>query len=180
MFAQAATAGFAGFAVLGLFTAVAPSFMGELLHIHDHAVTGVVVFAVFAASTVGQLSLPAVRGAAALPAGCVGLIAGMGLVAGAIEARSVWMLVLGGVVAGLGQGLSFRAGLGAVQAASPPERRGEVASSFFVALYVAISIPVTGIGVMAELTSLATAGVAFACVVAAISAAALWSLARRA
>lgn len=178
VFAQAATAGFAGFAVLGLFTAVAPVFMGTLLHIGDRVVTGAVVAAVFAASTAGQLSGSRMRRAGALRVGCVGLLAGMGLVAAAIVERSLWALVLGGVVAGLGQGLSFRAGLGAVSAASPPERRGEVASTFFVALYVAIAIPVVGIGVMTQLTSLATAGVAFACVVAAIATGALYSLVR--
>jgi hypothetical protein len=42
------------------------------------------------------------------------------------------------VLAALRQGLSFRAGLTAVNDASPPERRAEVASSFFVIAYVAI------------------------------------------
>lgn len=48
-FLQAGTAGFAGFALLGPFTAVSPSLLALLGH-HNTALTGVVVFAVFAAS----------------------------------------------------------------------------------------------------------------------------------
>lgn len=178
-FIRAATAGFAGFAVLGLFTAVAPAFLGKILDLPDHALTGAVVFAVFVASTAGQLALERFPARLALPAGCVVLVAGMALIAAALEAHSLGLLVAGGVVAGLGQGLSFRAGLASVNAAAPAEQRGAVASSFFMVAYVAISIPVVGVGVLAELTSLQTAGVVFSGFVAALAAAAAVSLVRR-
>jgi len=63
---------------------------------------------------------------------------------------SLALLVLGGVVAGLGQGLTFRAGLAAVNTGAPAERRAEVASSYFVVMYVALAIPVIGEGVLAR------------------------------
>jgi len=88
------------------------------------------------------------------------------------------LLVLGGVIAGFGQGLSFRAALAAVNASAPAEARGEVASSFFVAMYIAISLPVIGEGVLAETTGLRAAGVTFAAVIAAAAAVVL-GLARR-
>jgi hypothetical protein len=72
-------------------------------------------------------------------------------------------------VAGLGQGLSFRAGLAAINDASPADRRGEVASSFFVVAYVAISVPVVGVGVVAQLASLRAAGLIFTAIVAALA-----------
>ena len=53
----AAIAGFAGFMVLGLFTAVAPAFLAQVLGLSNHVLTGLVVFALFAASTAGQLAL---------------------------------------------------------------------------------------------------------------------------
>jgi MFS family permease len=169
IFIRAALAGFAGFAVLGLFTAVAPGFLAEILDIHNHATVGLVVFLVFASSLVGQTALERVFSAVALPAGCVLLIAGMGLVALGLAVSSFVALLAGGVIAGLGQGLSFRAGLTAVNEASPAERRGEVASSFFVVAYVAISLPVVGVGVLAELIDLRDAGLIFAGLVIALA-----------
>jgi MFS family permease len=179
-FIRAALAGFAGFAVLGLFTAVSPAFLGQTLHVTSYAIVGLVVFGVFLASTAGQLMFEIVPERAALPAGCVGLIAGMGVLAIGLAAPSLALLVLGGVIAGVGQGLSFRAGLSAVNAASPPEQRAEVASSFFVVAYVAISLPVIGVGVLTEASSLRSAGLVFAAVVAALAAVVLALLTRRA
>jgi MFS family permease len=178
-FIRAALAGFAGFAVLGLFTAVSPAFLGGELKVTSHAVVGLVVFAVFAASTAGQLMFEVVPERIALPAGCCALIAGMGLLALGLAVSSLALLVIGGMVAGLGQGLSFRSGLTAVNAASPPELRAEVASSFFVVAYVAISVPVIGVGVLADASGLKPAGLVFAAIVAALAAVVLVLLARR-
>jgi hypothetical protein len=78
-------------------------------------------------------------------------------------------VVAGGMVSGLGQGLSFRAGLAAVTTAAPPAQRGAVASTFFVVAYVAISLPVVGVGVLAAQTDLKTAGEIVSLVVAVLS-----------
>jgi MFS family permease len=168
-FVRAALAGFAGFAVLGLFTAVAPGFLAQILGVQNHAIVGLVVAAVFVASMVGQLMLSRVSAGLALPAGCTAMIAGMGLVALGVAAPSLAALVAGGVVAGFGQGLSFRAGLSAITEASPPDHRAEVASGFFVVAYVAISVPVLGVGVVAQISSLRSAGLIFAATVAALA-----------
>jgi hypothetical protein len=170
VFVRAALAGFAGFAVMGLFTAVSPAFLVGILREKSHVLLGVVVCAVFAASALGQLALARVPEDWALSIGCVGLIAGMGVVALGLAVGSLALLMSGGIVAGLGQGLSFRAGLAAVNAGAPAPRRGEVASSFFVVAYVALSIPVIGEGVLARLAGLRAAGLAFAAVVALLAA----------
>jgi predicted MFS family arabinose efflux permease len=179
IFIRASLAAFAGFAVLGLFTAVAPAFLAEVMGVSSHAVVGLVVFSVFAASAGGQLSLGTlVPGSRALPFGCGALIAGMALLALGLADSSLALLETGGLVAGFGQGLSFRAGLGSVNAKSPPGKRAEVASSFFVVAYVAISIPVVGVGLLTEAAGLRSAGLVFAGVVAALSAVVLALLAR--
>lgn len=166
VFIPAAIAGFAGFAVMGLFTAVAPAFLGDVMGYRNRALTGVVVFLLFVGSTLGQTLQGRLPRAMRLPLGCLGLIIGMGLVVGAIESASLALMIAGGMVAGFGQGASFRAGMGEITAASPAGRRAEVASTFFVVAYVAISIPVIGLGLLAAGSGLVVAGVTFAAVVA--------------
>jgi MFS family permease len=178
-FVRAALAGSAGFAVLGLFAAVAPAFLGAGLGVTSRAAIGLVVFGVFAASTAGQAVLGLMCEAVAMPVGCLALIAGMGSLVLGLAFSALPLLVVGGVVAGFGQGLSFRAGLTAVNASAPAEARSEVASSFFVAMYTAISLPVIGEGVLAEATGLRIAGITFAAAVAALAAAVLVLLRRR-
>lgn len=170
IFIRAALAGFAGFAVLGLFTALAPAFLGQDLGVTNRAAVGLVVSAVFASSMLGQVMLQWVPEALALSAGCVGLIIGMASLALGLSLSSLALLVLGGVIAGFGQGLSFRAGVASLNASTPAAQRAEVASSFFIVAYVAISLPVIGEGALAQATGLRPAGLAFAGVVAALAA----------
>jgi predicted MFS family arabinose efflux permease len=166
VFVRAALAAFAGFAVLGLFTAVAPAFLGEVLHESSPLVIGLVVFGVFQASACGQIAAGRFGPGAGLTAGCCGLVLGMAGVGAALAASSLAVLVVGGLVAGFGQGLSFRAGLGALLGAAPPASRAEVSSAFFVVAYVAISLLVVGVGLLGQLTTLRTAGLVFAAGVA--------------
>ncbi len=161
VFLPAAIAGFAGFAVLGLFAAVAPAFLSDVLHIEQPAIVGFVVLVLFLASTVGQIAQARLPGNWPLPVGCVLLVVGMILVALGLGMASLGWLISGAFVGGLGQGASFRAGMGLVTAASPNHRRSEVASSFFIVVYVAISIPVIGLGVLASWLGLVVSGMLF-------------------
>jgi MFS family permease len=169
VFVRAALAGFAGFAVLGMFTAVSPAFVAGLLHERSHVLLGLVVCAAFTASTAGQLALARVPGPA-LVVGSAGLIGGALIIAASLAASSLVLLILGALVAGAAQGLSFRAGLSAVNAQAPKDQRAAVASSFFVVAYVAISIPVIGVGVLSQAVGLRAAGLVFTAVIALLAA----------
>lgn len=169
VFVRAATASFAAFAVLGLFSAVAPSFLAKLLHLTSHWLPGVVVFLLLASSAVGQLALEVITPDVALPLGSAVVTAGCGLIAGGVAASSLSLLLAGAVVAGLGIGLAFRAGLTIVESRSPSAQRAEVASSFFVVSYVAISLPIVGIGIAAQAAGLRAAGIVFTGLVGALA-----------
>lgn len=170
LFVRAAIAGFAGFAVLGLFTSVSPAFVGKVLHRSSPALVGLVVLAVFAASVLGQTASERFGVDGALSIGCVGLVVAMAALVGALIAHSLVLLIVAGVIAGLSQGLSFRAGMGAVAGGSPDELRGRVTSTLFVALYIGISIPVIGVGALTMGLGLVDAGVIFAAGVAVLAA----------
>jgi putative Mn2+ efflux pump MntP len=70
----------------------------------------------------------------------------------------------------------MRAGLEAVNTQAPAQRRAGVASTFFIVMYAAISLPVIGVGIAATRLGLQTAGIAFSIGVAAIAAIALATL----
>ena len=176
-FIPVAIAAFAAFSVFGLLTAIEPVFMGTLLHRSSPALAGAVVFSMFAGSAIGQVGLR-ISGPAALPAGCVVLVAGLAGVAAGLLVDSLVALVIGTVVVGIGQGISFRAGIAAVTAASPAHRRAETVSTFFMVAYVAISIPVILVGLAARSWGLRTAGVTFTAAVAALALLALAAVLR--
>jgi MFS family permease len=177
IFISAGTAGFAGFAVLGFFTAVTPATLGLLGH-HNPLLTGVVVFVVFASSAVGQLVSIRVARRPALLAGTALLVVGTAVIGLGIGTKSLAVLIVGGVIAGLGQGCSFRSALGAIVGASPGQQRAAVSSSFFAVCYVGISLPVVGIGASSDAIGLQKTAVIFAVAIAVLSLVALGSLVR--
>jgi MFS family permease len=159
VFVRAALAGFAAFAVSGVFSSIAPEFLGVGLGHHSPALAGLLVFVLFAASIAGQALVLRLRNA--LTAGCGLLAGGIGLLAVSLVTDSLAALFASAAVAGLGQGVVVSAGLAAIIERTPPERRGEIASSFFVVLYLGLSVPVIAAGVAVHYTSLRAAGIGF-------------------
>ena len=178
VFIRGATAGFGSFAVAGVFSSVAPVFLGTILGRMSHALAGAVVFILFSGSIVGQLLVSRLSDRRALVTGCGLLAVGVGLLALALGIESLAALLAAAAVVGLGQGLAIGAGLAAINQRAPVEQRGETASSFFVVMYVGLSLPVIGVGVAANAWSLRGAGIAFSAAVAALVLAVLASLAR--
>jgi MFS family permease len=178
VFIRGATAGFGSFAVAGVFSSVAPVFLATILGRTSHALAGVIVFILFSASIVGQLLVSLLSDRRALISGCALLVGGVGLLALALGIESLLALIASASVVGLGQGLVVGAGLAAINQRAPVERRGETASSFFVVMYVGLSLPVIGVGLASQAFSLRTAGIAFSVAVAALVLTVLASLAR--
>jgi MFS family permease len=178
VFIRGATAGFGSFAVAGVFSSVAPAFLATILGRTSHALAGAIVFILFSASIVGQLLVARLSDRRALILGCALLVGGVGLLALALGIESLAALIASALVVGLGQGLVIGAGLAAINQRAPVERRGETASSFFVVMYVGLSLPVIGVGLASQAFSLRTAGIAFSVAVAALVLTVLASLAR--
>lgn len=162
VFVPAAIAAFCGFAVMGLFNAVVPSFVAQEIGIPNHFLGGFMVTTLFGASAVTQLVAVRIAPRRAVAVGSAVLIAGLVLLAVALYITNLPLLITAGVVAGVGQGVSFGRGLAAIAERSPQERLAEVSSTYFVVAYVGISLPVIGDGFAAELWGLRDAGVLFA------------------
>lgn len=163
VFVPAALAAFAGFSLLGVFTSVSPAFLTRTLGVHNLAVIGLIVCSAFLASTAGQLAVGPLGVRRALPAGCAVLVVGLLLLGGSLVRETLVLLVLSALVGGTGQGLSLRGAVGAVAGAAPAQARAATLSSLFVVAYLGISIPVIGIGVLADPVGLEEAGLAFIC-----------------
>jgi MFS family permease len=169
----AVLAGFAGFAVLGFFTAMVPAFMQQVLGQHSLALIGLVAGMVFFSSTLGQVLQGRITPSWRLPLGCLIVIAGALLIGTGILQAALTVFLCGALFAGVGQGIAFRAGLGAIAAACPGSQRGAVTSTFFVIVYIALSIPVVGIGLAARYLGLVATGAGFAGLVALLCSVAL-------
>ena len=175
-FAGAAIAGFAGFSVLGLMTAVSPRFVLEAVPDAGAILSVSVVVVLFLASVAAQLLSRQVPLATAVNLGCALLALGTATLAVAIGVDSLPLMLVSAVLGGTGQGLSFSKGLASVLAKVEPAQRAGTTSAFFVVAYVAISLPVVGDGLASQRWGLVPAGVAFSLAVALLSVVALLTL----
>jgi MFS family permease len=166
MFMQAAIAGMCGFAVAGLFSAVAPSYLASVLGYANHAIAGALVFVMMSLTAAGQIVVRRFARERALLVGAALLFVGIALLAAALLTRYMPLLFLSAVLEGLGVGLSIGAGLAEINERIT-ERRGEVSSAYFVLLYIGLAFPVIGVGALASSLGLAGAGLVFCGVIAA-------------
>lgn len=162
VFIPAAIAAFCGFAVMGLFNAVVPTFVAHEIGIPNHLLSGFMVTTIFGASALTQLLAVRIPPRPAVAIGSAVLIGGLVILAVALLVTSLALLIVSGVVCGIGQGISFGRGLAAIAEHTPHERLAEVSSTYFVVAYVGISLPVIGDGFAARHWGLRDAGVGFA------------------
>ncbi|MBF4613432.1 MFS transporter [Curtobacterium sp. VKM Ac-1376] len=161
-FVAAGAAAFAGFAVFGLFTSLAPTFLAESLHQTDRLLAGSVAFSVFAAACVAQVLFRGSSVARQLRAVLVLMPVGLLLLAAGAVLASLPLFAGGGAVAGAGVGLLFRSALARAGSTSSPSTRGEVLAAVFLIAYAGLCLPVLLVGAALLVLPPVTVLVAFA------------------
>lgn len=149
-FWAAALAGLISFALLGLFTSVIPTFLGQTLHEHRPAVVGTVVFLLFAAAVVAQVLCRRVERGTAVRSGLLALPVALALIVAGLYAVSFATFLVGTVAAGGAVGVVFLGSLDTALSVAAPDQRGQVGSAYFSSAYVGLTIPVISVGFAAQ------------------------------
>jgi MFS family permease len=161
-FAVAALTTFVGWAVVGLFLSLIPSFVADVAGHRSPAWSGLVAALMLGGSAVAPFTMRATESVRVQLRGVVLMLGGLVVLAGAAAGRSTALLVAAALLAGPGQGLTFAGSLGDVTEAAPEDRRGEVVASYYVAVYLGTSLPVIALGAAANAVGLVHAIEAFA------------------
>lgn len=146
-FVAGAVGAFTAFAVFGLFSSVAASFVRDELGQPSLIVAGAVAGAPFLAGALGQSLLAAAAQRVQLRWAAVLVVAGPAALFGGVVLASVWLFVAGGVLAGAGAGLLFKAALGRTAAMVAPHERAEALALVFLVAYAGLVVPVLAVGV---------------------------------
>jgi MFS family permease len=184
IFMEAVVAVACVFALLGLFSALAPSFLRSTLHEPNLIVVGGVVCLLFGAAAAAQVFLYTLTTRTARLAGRGLLLLALALIELGLGLSSLALFLAGTVVGGLGIGLTFMGSLAAINQVAPPEQRAALVSAFFLAAYTGLCISVVGVGLLAQGTNLLVASLCLAAVIALLLlltlAAMLWPVRRAA
>jgi MFS family permease len=145
-FLAAGLAGFAAFSLLGLFSALAPTFLGGVLHDTSHATAGAVVFLAFAVGACTQLAGSRLPSRPVILAGLAVFLAALALIVAGLSAASMPLFLAGTVVSGVAVGLVFMGSLAVANRLAPAQTRGQVISTYFVFAYLGLAVPVIAVG----------------------------------
>ncbi|GAA1602058.1 MFS transporter [Kribbella hippodromi] len=146
LFFASAIGAFAAFAIFGLFTSLAPTFLAGVLHHPSRLLAGVVTFAVFIAGAGSQVVFVRLSRPAQLRLGLIAMSVGLVGVAVGGLIPNLYLFVIGGIVAGAGVGLVFRGAVATAASLADPSSRGEVLAALFLIAYAGLAIPVLLIG----------------------------------
>ena len=167
-FLAAALAGFSAFSLLGLFSALAPTFLGDVLHEHHPAVQGTVVFLMFGVGTLTQVLAVRLPSRRVMVSGLGLLLVALALITTALAQAALGLFLTGTVVAGAAVGGVFLGSLATANRLATPERRGQTIATYFVACYGGLIIPVVGVGVASAQIGDFAAVVSFSVLIAAL------------
>jgi hypothetical protein len=149
-FLAASVAGFAALALMGLFTALAPSLLGGVLHVRNHAIGGLLVFLLFGASTATQVSAGSRSPSGTTRFGLGVFVIALALMIGALGWESMALFVLCALVGGVAAGAAFLGSVTTANRLAPPAVRGQAVSTYFTVAYIGLTVPVIGVGFSAE------------------------------
>ncbi|MEC3917686.1 MFS transporter [Nocardia sp. CDC160] len=165
-FAAAGSAAFLGFAVVGVFLTLVPTYAATLSGSSNLVVGSAAAAVLPVAWSVAQLIGYGKSERALEHTGLPLLAAGLALLALAGAVSSLTLLLAATLLAGAGHGLAFLSGLTAVNAAAPADRHADVLSTYYVMGYCGTGGPVIGVGLLAGTTGTLHAVQLFAAAVA--------------
>lgn len=169
----------AGWSITGLFLALAPSLVHDVLHVGFGAAGGLSITVLFLANSVGGLW------AARQPAGRATLLGSVFLTVGAVGlAAAVFfasppLFIGGSIVAGLGVGLTFNGTLRGISGATDAASRSAVFSAAYLVSYAALGLPSVAAGLATPWWGLAATSYLYTAFVGTLSLFATLHAARR-
>jgi MFS family permease len=172
-FAVPAAAGFAAMALVGYYAALGPTMLHETLRLTNQALSGLIVAELFLVAAIAILITRRIEarhmliwGLAAMPISLAALVAAQAW-------SSLALMLLGTTLSGIASALSYRGGLGAINALAPADRRAEMASAYFICCFLGNALPIVGVGALSEAMGAAAADRIFALGLSLIALAAL-------
>lgn len=179
LFYAATAAGFASFALFGVFNSLVPSFLAGTLHDDSHLTAGAAAFAPFAAAALAQISQARVSSALLLRRALPLVALGLTLFAVGMWLPSLPLFILGGILTGAGSGMVFKGALVVTASSASVKARAEVLAGYFLGSYVGLAVPVIGLGVASTLWAAKDVMLVFVVLAAAAIAASVTAVLRR-
>lgn len=154
-FFLACGAGFATFSVCSLFASMVPSLLLQVLPWKGPLVVGLAFLIMALACVLAQITQRDVEPFKGMFYGMVTFALAVISLAVGVATRSVFVLALGMILVGVGQGLGFMSSAVIANINVDENRRTANMSTYFLCAYIGATAPIVGVGVLADHIGLA-------------------------
>ena len=137
----------ATWALGGLYLALGPSLAASLAGADSRIAGGFVILALMGAGAAASAVVHAADAGAVVIRGSLVLIAGVAVTLLAVVLGSMAGLYAGSMIAGLGFGPAFSGVMRSVAPLAPPDERGALLASMYIAIYLSFSVPTVIAGI---------------------------------
>jgi MFS family permease len=167
--------------ISGFYLSLGPLLAAQVLRSENLLWGGLVIFllAGIGSGAAASVALRGLSGPTAMLGGCLALLAGAVVTLTALEVTSAAAFLAGTVVAGAGFGTAMLGSFRTISALAAPDQRAGLIAAYFIASYLAFSIPVVVAGLAATQFGLHRAALVYCAAIAVLSAAAAGSLITR-
>src|SRR3984885_4010840 len=165
-----------GWVVGGIYGSLGGSLDAQLLPVRSHALAGVVFFTFAFVACLSQIVFRARSARQSMFIGVTATLVGIICVEASLFAVSAALFLFATVLVGIGNGMCFIGSLALINEIAPIARRAETVAAYNVVGYFALSLPVVGVGLLANVFGLKSATVVFAAVLVPLAAVALVAL----
>jgi MFS family permease len=164
--------------ISGFYLSLGPLLAAQVLRSQDLLWGGLVIFLLAGTGTgaAAGAGFRGLSGPTAMLAGCLALLVGAVVTLASLEVTSAAAFLIGTVVAGAGFGAAMLGSFRTISALAAPGQRAGLIAAYFIASYVAFSIPVVAAGVATAHFGLHRTALVYCAAIAVLSATAAGSL----
>lgn len=167
-----------GWMVGGIYGSLSGSLDRQLLHVSNHGEVGVILFVFAFVGGLSQMMFRTKPPQLTMVVGVIAQVIGVISVECALFSASAALFLVATVITGIGNGLCFIGSLALVQEISPPGMKAELVAAYNVVAYFALSLPIVGVGIMANTVGLKSATLVFTVALIALAATTLIGIRR--
>ena len=160
-----APAVFLFFAMNGSVIALISTFAIKVLHLHNLAIGGLLIFTLMLSGGLAQVVISHSDMLEMIMLTKRGLLltaVGAFVIIMSAPEKSLFLLVVGTVIEGIGNGWTFKGSLGLCGQITTDETRAKIVSSYYAAAYAGFSIPIFSVGLLSDYIGLTDALLALA------------------
>jgi MFS family permease len=145
---------FVAWSITAFFMSLAPVYIIKLSGVDNIAIGGIVVFLMLGIASVFQIISLRFKIRNSMLSGMFFIAFAIIFILTSIMRNSLYIFMIGTVLAGIGQGFSFTGATREIKAISPPEKTGDMLANYYIIIYIGVGLPVILLGLLDRITGL--------------------------